>query len=141
MGAIPSPRRSISNWFHTAFSRLMGVILSTKQKRLIVLARVWINLRKKQMQNVMDLLKDDALYECVDNVHSKDGAFELPFRLYKSLWGDDEALHPEAVKDEQAFKEELEKIYETIPPCLRYGRRSDLEEDVRRLYQRAFNYA
>lgn len=134
MGAVPSPKKATSRWIYWAFSHLMEVMLSRKQKRLIFLTRVFINARKQQCKNVMDLLKDDALHQCVDNVKNDQAAFELPMRIYKAFWEEDKELHPETIQDEEAFQRELETIYESTPKWLIYGRRSDLATDVAKVF-------
>jgi len=62
---------SIAYFLQCVKEMLLGVILTRKQKRILFLTRVYINARKRQVENVMDLLKDETLYRCVDNVSDK----------------------------------------------------------------------
>jgi len=126
---------SIAYFFHWVKTQLLGALLTRKQKRILFLTRVYINARKRQVINVMDLLKDESLYECVDNVQNK-GVFDLPFRLYEAMWSDDPETNPQSVDDQEAFEAECEAIFKQMPDWMLYGRRSDRMEDIRKIYSR-----
>lgn len=119
-------------WLKT---QLLEVLLTRKQKRILFLTRVYINARKRQVREVMDLLGEDSLYECMDNVSDK-SVFDLPFRLYEKLWSEDPALNPSTVEDKEAFEAECEAIFQQMPDWMLYGRKEDRLNDIRKVYSR-----
>lgn len=128
----PATLRSFSRWLKTI---LLERLLTRKQKRILFLTRVYINTRKRQVQNVMDLLQDESLYDCVDNVQNKD-VFDLPFKLYEAMWGEDDPLNPETVQDAEAFERECNAIFKSMPAWMMYGRQEDRMADIEKIYQR-----
>ena len=129
---------SIVYFLQTIKEKILGAILTRKQKRIIFLTRVYINARKRQVENVMDLLNDDTLYESVDNVSNKH-VFDLPFRLYSRMWSEDPQANPSSVEDAEAFEEECRLIFIRVPDWMLYGRQSDRMEDIKKLYSRINN--
>lgn len=115
--------------------KILGTVLTRKQKRILFLTRVYINARKRQVRNVMDLLQDETLYECVDNVQDK-SVFDLPFRLYEAMWSEDPETNPQSVEDEALFDQECRAIFRHVPEWMLYGRQSDRMEDIRKIYSR-----
>lgn len=124
---------SIAIFLQYIKEKLLGAILTHKQKRILFLTRVYINARKRQVKNVMDLLKDETLYMCVDNINDK-SVFDLPFRLYEAMWSEDPQSNPQCVANEAAFEEECRLIFSRVPDWMLYGRRSDRMDDIRKLY-------
>lgn len=126
---------SILYFFQWVKAKVLGALLTRKQKRILFLTRVYINARKRQVTNVMDLLKEESLYECMDNVQNK-SVFDLPFRLYEAMWADDPEANPQTVEDQEAFEKECEHIFRQMPEWMLYGRRSDRMDDIWKIYSR-----
>ena len=124
---------SIAYFLQCVKEMLLGVILTRKQKRILFLTRVYINARKRQVENVMDLLKDETLYRCVDNVSDK-SVFDLPFRLYEAMWSEDPQTNPQCVANERAFEEECRLIFSRVPGWMLYGHSVDRMADIRKVY-------
>lgn len=117
--------------FMKCMQSLVDAILPVHGRRLVFMTRILLQADQGRFKTIDDLFSTEALHRITQNKN----ALQLPLMLYQWLWAHDDPIHPESIQDAQAFQRECEAILAATPKWQRYGRRSDMIADIRRVFE------
>lgn len=124
-------RQWLRRKFTTMIQSLVDAILPVHGRRLVFMTRILLQADQARFKTIDDLFNTDALHRITQDKN----ALQLPLMLYHWLWEHNDPIHPESIQDAEAFKKECEAILAATPQWQRYGRRSDMEADIRRIFE------